>query len=58
MVRIGQRTIAASEGPGPPALPESGPVLYLNKSWTVFSFAPTLPARIYLLIATPRVSTI
>jgi len=50
VVRLGLRTIAASEGPGPPTLPESGPVVYLSQSWTVFSFAPTPPARIYVLI--------
>jgi hypothetical protein len=50
VVRIGLRAIAGSEGPGPPTLPLSGTVSYLARSWSVFSFAPTPPARIYLLI--------
>jgi hypothetical protein len=51
VVRIGLRTIGGSNGPGPPVLPQSGTVSYLSKNWSVFSFAPTPPARIYLLIA-------
>jgi hypothetical protein len=51
VVRIGLRAIAGSEGPGPPTLPLSGTVSYLGKNWSVFSFAPTPPARVYLLIA-------
>jgi hypothetical protein len=50
VVRIGLRAIAGSEGPGPPALPESGPVNYQGRIWSVFSFAPTPPARIFVLI--------
>jgi hypothetical protein len=50
VVRIGLRAIAGSQGPGPPTLPLSGSVSYLGKNWSVFSFAPTPPARIYLLI--------
>jgi hypothetical protein len=50
VVRIGLRAIAGSEGPGPPALPQSGPVNYQGKVWSVFSFAPTPPARIFVLI--------
>jgi drug/metabolite transporter superfamily protein YnfA len=56
VVRLGLRTIAGSAGPGPLTLPESGPVVYLSQIWTVFSFAPTPPARIYLLIATTSAS--
>jgi hypothetical protein len=51
VVRIGLRAIAGSEGPGPPTLPLSGTVSYLARNWSVFSFAPTPPARVYLLIA-------
>ena len=51
VVRIGVRAIAGSEGPGPLVLPPSGTVSYLGRSWSVFSFEPTPPARIYLLIA-------
>jgi hypothetical protein len=51
LVRIGIRPIAGSEGIGPAALPLSGTVSYLGRTWSVFSFAPTPPARIYLLIA-------
>ena len=50
VVRIGLRAIGGSQGPGPPILPSSGTVSYLSKNWSVFSFAPTPPARIYLLI--------
>jgi hypothetical protein len=53
VVRIGLRAIGGSNGPGPPILPLSGTVSYLSKNWSVFSFAPTPPARIYLLIAQP-----
>jgi hypothetical protein len=53
IVRIDQRPIAGSEGLGPLSLPTSGTVNYLGKNWSVFSFAPTPPARIYLLIAQP-----
>lgn len=51
VVRIGMRVIAGSDGPGPATLPTSGTVSYLAKRWSVFSFAPTPPARIYLLIS-------
>jgi hypothetical protein len=51
VVRIGLRAIVGSEGLGPATLPTSGTVSYLGESWTVFSFAPTPPARIFLLIA-------
>lgn len=50
IVRIGVRAIAGSEGPGPVVLPPSGTVSYLGRNWSVFSFAPTPPARIYLLV--------
>ena len=53
VVRIGLRAIGGSNGPGPPILPLSGTVSYMSKNWSVFSFAPTPPARIYLLIAQP-----
>jgi hypothetical protein len=53
IVRIGPRAIAGSEGPGPAVLPPSGPVSYMGRNWLVFSFAPTPPARIYLLISQP-----
>jgi hypothetical protein len=50
VVRIGLRAIAGSEGPGPPALPQSGSVSYQGRIWSVFSFAPTPPARIFVLV--------
>jgi hypothetical protein len=53
VVRIGLRAIGGSNGPGPPILPLSGTVSYLAKNWSVYSFAPTPPARIYLLIPQP-----
>jgi hypothetical protein len=53
VVRIGLRAIAGAEGPGPAALPLSGTVTYQGRNWSVFSFAPTPPARIYILVAQP-----
>jgi hypothetical protein len=52
LVRIGLRAIAGSEGSGPLILPRSGTVNYEGRLWTVFSFAPTPPATIYLLVPT------
>jgi len=53
VVRIGLRAIAGSEGPGPTMLPAAGSVSYEGRTWLVFSFAPTPPAKIYLLISAP-----
>jgi hypothetical protein len=53
IVRIGLRAIAGSEGPGPATLPPSGTVVYEGKTWSVFSFAPTPPARIFVLVPQP-----
>ncbi|MGA2006714.1 MAG: hypothetical protein ABSH27_04040 [Solirubrobacteraceae bacterium] len=50
VVRIGLRVIAGSGGPGPLTLPSSGTVSYEDRLWSVFTFAPTPPARVYLLI--------
>ncbi|HXR14205.1 MAG TPA: hypothetical protein VN740_06040 [Solirubrobacteraceae bacterium] len=50
VVRIGLRVIAGSEGPGPAALPASGTVIYDGRYWSVFSFAPTPPARVFVLV--------
>ena len=57
ILRIGLRAIAGSQGIGPPVIPLSGPVTYQGKPFWVFSFAPTPPARIYLLIAVPTTTT-
>ena len=58
LVRIGLRAIATSDGLGPTTLPlpHNGTVSYLGQSWSVFSFAPTPPARIYVLLAQPTSS--
>jgi hypothetical protein len=56
IVRIGPRAITGSDGPGPPTLPPTGTVSYLGRTWSVFSFAPTPPARIYVLVPTPAPS--
>ena len=53
ILRIGTRPIAGSQGIGPPVIPDSGPVTYQGRPYWVFSFAPTPPARIYLLVAVP-----
>ena len=50
VVKIGLRAIAGSEGPGPATLPQSGTVLYEGQTWSVFSFEPTPPARIFVLV--------
>jgi hypothetical protein len=50
VVRIGLRVIAGSGGPGPLTLPRSGTVSYEDRLWSVFTFAPTPPAMVYLLI--------
>jgi hypothetical protein len=50
VVRIGERVIASSGGPGPLVMPNGGIVSYEDRLWSVFTFAPTPPARVYLLI--------
>jgi hypothetical protein len=49
-VRTGSKQLAG--GPGPARLPLSGTVTYRGRSWSVFSFEPVPPARIYVL--TPK----
>jgi hypothetical protein len=49
-VRAGSRQLAG--GRGPARLPLSGTVTYRGRSWSVFSFEPVRPARIYVL--TPK----
>jgi hypothetical protein len=51
IVRIGLRVIAGSAGLGPALIPPGGSVSYAGKTWLVFSFAPTPPARVYVLVA-------
>jgi hypothetical protein len=46
-VRAGSKQLAG--GPGPARLPLSGTVTYRGRSWSVFSFEPAPPARIYVL---------
>lgn len=46
-VRAGSELIAG--GPSPARLPQGGIVHYRGRSWSVFSWAPIPPARIYLL---------
>jgi hypothetical protein len=48
VVRIGLRAIAGNQGPA--ALPQSGTVAYQGRNWSVFSFEPTPPARIFVLV--------
>lgn len=54
IVRIGLRVIAGSAGPGPLEIPDAGIVSYLGRTWSVFSLAPTPPARVYVLVPTPK----
>jgi hypothetical protein len=49
-VRDGAKQLAASGGPGPPVLPTGGTVSYQGRSWLVFSFEPSPPARVYVLV--------
>jgi hypothetical protein len=49
IVRIGLRVIAG-QGPGPLTMPSGGTVTYEGRTWSVFTFAPTPPATVYLLI--------
>ena len=49
-VRAGSKQLAG--GAGPARLPLSGTVTYRGRSWSVFSFEPAPPARIYML--TPK----
>ncbi|HLW95607.1 MAG TPA: hypothetical protein VKS25_09535 [Solirubrobacteraceae bacterium] len=53
IVRIGLRVIAGSAGPGPLVIPDAGSVSYLGRVWSVFSLAPTPPARVYVLVPAP-----
>jgi len=46
-VRNGSKQLAGD--PGPRRLPLGGTVTYRGRPWSVFSFAPVPPARIYLL---------
>jgi hypothetical protein len=60
LLRIGPRALPGSEGLGPAVIPDSGPLTWLGKSYWVESFAPTPPARIYILVpvtATPTTGT-
>ncbi len=50
-VRSGSSRLAG--GAGPSRLPDRGTVRYGGRSWSVFSWSPSPPARIYLLIASP-----
>ena len=49
-VRQGATQLASSGGAGPAVLPSAGTVGYQGKTWLVFSFEPSPPARVYLLI--------
>jgi hypothetical protein len=49
-VRAGSKQLAG--GPGPARLPLSGTVRFRGRFWSVFSFEPVSPARIYVL--TPK----
>ncbi len=49
-VRSGSRLLGTSGGAGPAKPPMSGTIVYLGKTWLVFSASPLPPARIYLLI--------
>jgi hypothetical protein len=53
VLRIGARPIPGSQGIGPAVIPDSGPLTFLGRDYWVESFAPTPPARIYLLVEIP-----
>lgn len=46
-VRAGSKQLAG--GPGPARIPRSGTVKYRGRSWSVYSWEPAPPARIYFL---------
>ncbi len=46
-VRAGSRTLAG--GAAPARIPHSGTISYRGRSWSVFSWEPVPPARVYLL---------
>jgi hypothetical protein len=50
-VRSGSTRLAG--GTGPSRVPDRGTVKYKGRSWSVFSWAPRPPARIYFLIPSP-----
>lgn len=49
-VRVGARRIASSGGGGPNTIPTSGTVSYEGRTWLVYSFQPSPPARVYVLV--------
>jgi hypothetical protein len=49
-IRAGSKQLAG--GAGPARLPLSGTVTYRGRSWSVFSFEPVPPARIFVLTPT------
>lgn len=49
-VRIGSRRVASSGGAGPNTIPASGSVSYEGRTWLVYSFQPSPPARVYVLV--------
>ena len=46
-VRSGSRRIAG--GAGPARIPRHGTVTYAGRTWSVFSWEPAPPARVYFL---------
>jgi hypothetical protein len=49
-VRHGARAVAGTVANGPKEIPRSGSLAFEGRHWTVFSFAPLPPTRIYLLL--------
>jgi hypothetical protein len=50
-IRSGAAQLAGSVRNGPKHIPPSGGFTYRGGAWTVYSFSPVPPARIYLLLA-------
>jgi hypothetical protein len=46
--------LAATVTPAPTSLPDSGPFSFDGREWTVYSYEPYPPARIYVLVPPPR----
>ncbi len=49
-VRDGAKQLGSSSGAGPRTLPNAGTISYDGSSWLIYSFEPSPPARVYMLI--------
>jgi hypothetical protein len=52
-VRSAYAQLAGTDASGPASIPSGGSFVYRGQRWSVFSFAPEPPTRIYLLFPAP-----